>query len=66
MTHVGNCIRNAQVRSGISSKDMCDHCGVVRQQLHRWHKAEDMRLSKVYMFAEYFDMTLPEFLSMDK
>jgi hypothetical protein len=45
---------------------MCDHFGVVRQQLHRWHKAEDMRLSKVYMFAEYFDMTLPEFLSMDK
>jgi hypothetical protein len=63
-TNIGKCIRVAQEMRDISTSKMARDFGVVRQQVHRWRNAEDMRVHKAEEFANYFDMDRNAFLSL--
>lgn len=66
MYNVGQSIKRAQEIRQITNAAMADDFGVVRQQVHRWQTTTDMRLSKIESFANYFDMTVYDFISLGK
>ena len=64
MVDIGKCVRVAQEMRGISSKQMAADFKTTKQQVWRWRNAEDMKLSKIEELAEYFKMTLYQFLTV--
>jgi hypothetical protein len=62
LTNVGKCLINAQWKRQVTNKKMAEDFGVVRQQVEKWRKMEDMHLHKIERFAQYFDMSREEFL----
>lgn len=61
---VGKCIRVAQMKRSIRSDQIAKDFNVAKQQVYRWRNAEDMAVSKASMFAEYFNMSVGEFLQL--
>ena len=61
---VGKCIKIAQAKRDISVDQMARDMKVVKQQVYRWRQADDIKLRKVEELAEYFDMSLIEFLQL--
>ena len=64
MIDIGKCVRVAQEMRGVSSKQMAVDLKTTKQQVWRWRNAEDMKLSKIEELAEYFKMTLNQFLTV--
>ena len=64
MIDIGKCVRVAQEMRGVSSKQMAADFKTTKQQVWRWRNAEDMKLSKIEELAEYFKMTLNQFLTV--
>jgi len=64
MVNIGKCVRVAQEMRGVSSKQMAADFKTTKQQVWRWRNAEDMKLSKIEELAEYFKMTLNQFLTV--
>lgn len=62
--NIGRCVRVAQEVRGISSKKMAADFKTTKQQIWRWRNADDMKLSKIEELAEYFNMTLYQFLTV--
>lgn len=62
----GLCIRTAQEKRRISSLKMAEDFNVAKQQVHRWRYSEDMKLSKLKEFADYFGYSLFGFLKLGK
>ena len=62
--NAGLCIKRAQALRGISCQKMAEDYGIHRQQVTRWRVSEDMHLSKMQGFAEYFGMNFFEFLKL--
>ena len=60
----GKCIRKAQEVTGISNQKMAEDYGVSRQQVHRWRTNDTMNIKSAHQFAEYFDMTVIDFLKL--
>lgn len=64
MVDIGKCVRVAQEVRGISSKNMAADFKTTKQQVWRWRNAEDMKLSQIEKLAEYFKMSLDQFLAI--
>ena len=64
MVDIGKCVRVAQEVRGISSKNMAADFKTTKQQIWRWRNAEDMKLSQIEKLAEYFKMSLDQFLTI--
>jgi len=64
MVNIGKCVRVAQEMRGITSKKMAADFKTTKQQVWRWRNADDMKLSKIEELAEYFKMTLYQFLTV--
>ena len=62
--NIGRCVRVAQEVRGISSKKMAADFKTTKQQVWRWRNADDMKLSRIEILAEYFDMSLYQFLTI--
>jgi len=62
--NVGLCVKNAQKELNIPNERMARDFNVHHQQVSRWRVNSDMHLSKLQMFAEYFEMDLYEFLKL--
>lgn len=63
--NIGRCIRIAQVKKEMTGSDLAAIMNVSRQQVARWRKADDMKWSRVCLFASAFQMPVLEFLSLD-
>jgi len=63
-TNVGKCIRMAQEKRDVTTMKMAEDFNVHRQQVQRWRSSEDMRISRIERFAEYFGMNRNEFLEL--
>lgn len=61
---VGKCFRIAQVKKGVSNRQLMDDFEVHRQQVHRWRHARSMSTQKVEEFANYFGMNVFYFLKL--
>ena len=65
MVNIGTCVRVAQEVRGISSKKMAADLKTTKQQVWRWRNADDMKLSRIETLAEYFNMSLYHFLTIE-
>ena len=65
-TDIGKCIRVAQAIRDIKSSELAEGLGVVPQQVNRWRNASNIRFHQVQRIAQFFDMTLDEFVSLDR
>ena len=65
-TDAGHCVRIAQAKTQMSTKQLCEKMGVARQQMHRWQHSQNLKLHTVEQLAQVFGMELQEFCSLDK
>ena len=64
MSNVGECIRLAQAKTGVTSDEICKELGIQRQQLSRWRNASNNKVHTVERLAQMFTMTVDEFLML--
>lgn len=60
--NVGKSLRVAQALKDVKNIDLASKFGVKPQQVIRWRNSSDMSLHKVQELAQYFEMSLNEFL----
>jgi transcriptional regulator with XRE-family HTH domain len=60
----GKAIRAAQASSHTRISDIAKEIGVAPQQVSRWQKSEDIKLSRAVQIAGVFGMTLADFLDV--
>lgn len=65
-TDAGHCVRIAQAKTQMSTKQLCEKMGVARQQMHRWQHSKNLKLHTVEQLAQVFGMELQDFCSLDK
>lgn len=63
--HFGKCLKIAQAMRDVKNVDIAKEFGVKPQQVIRWRGMADMNMHKVQWFAQYFGMTVDEFMSLD-
>jgi tellurite resistance-related uncharacterized protein len=62
--NVGKSLRIAQELNEVSSRELAKDLTVSPQQVHRWRHMSDMKLSKIQIFCNYFDMEICKFLEL--
>lgn len=62
--NVGNSLRTAIKYSGMQPSKIARDLDISPQQLHRWTKNKDTKLSNIVMFIDYFKMDLNYFLNI--
>ena len=60
--NVGKSLRVAKALKDIRNIDLASKFGVKPQQVIQWRNSSDMSLHKVQELAQYFEMSLNEFL----
>ena len=60
----GKAIRAAQASSHTRISDIAKEIGVAPQQVSRWQKSEDIKLSRAVEIAAVFDLSLADFLDL--
>jgi len=63
--HFGKCLRLAQTKNSVSNVLMAKDFDVHHQQVMRWRKAKSVKLDLADRIAEYFGMSLCEFLALE-
>ena len=63
--HFGKCLRIAQTKKGVTNVGLAIHFNVHQQQVMRWRKSSSVKLVLADKIAEYFGMTLCDFLALD-
>lgn len=58
----GKAIRAAQANSHTRISDIAKEIGVAPQQVSRWQKSKDIKLSRAVEIAAVFDLSLADFL----
>jgi DNA-binding Xre family transcriptional regulator len=58
----GHTLKMYQVWKGVTAPDLAKRMGVASQQIYRWHKCEDAKLSVILKVCEELDVDLWEFL----
>ena len=58
----GHTLKMYQVWKGVNAPDLAKRMGVASQQIYRWHKCEDAKLSVILRVCEELDIDLWEFL----
>lgn len=61
--HVGNQIIKLQNTFGMPCIKLAESLNVAPQQLSRWRRAEDLKLSIVKQVADVFGLTIDEFVN---
>ncbi|WP_270314754.1 helix-turn-helix transcriptional regulator [Streptococcus infantarius] len=57
-------LRELRIEKGITHKQLSDDIGVPVRTISRWEKGEsDMLLKNAIKLAEYFEVTLDEFIN---
>jgi uncharacterized protein YjcR len=62
--NIGKSIRIAQAMNDVKNIDLAEKFDVKPQQVVRWRSNEDMSIHQVQTFADYFGMSLSEFVSL--
>jgi len=60
--NTGKAIKKFQTEQSISCNELSAMLGVVPQQLSRWRKSQDLKLSIVLSFCEIFKIKIDEFI----
>ena len=60
----GKAIRAAQAGSHTRISDIAKEIGVAPQQVSRWQKSEDIKLSRAVEIAAVFNLSLVDFLAL--
>lgn len=63
--NIGKSLRIAQAMKDVKNIDLADKFGVKPQQVIRWRNSEDMPIHRVQDFANYFEMSLFEFIGLN-
>lgn len=64
-THFGRCLKIAQTIRDVKNVELAKELGVKPQQINRLRKTEDINMHRVEWFADYFGMSVPEFMGLD-
>lgn len=64
--HAGKTIMRFQKEKGISGGDLSNQLGIAPQQLSRWRKSEDLKLSTIIRLCEVMGVDLDEFINASK
>lgn len=59
---IGKSLRVAQLVYGKTNKKLAEDLNIPVQMIHRWRYAKDMKLSRAKQLADYFGMTIDEFI----
>lgn len=59
--NIGEKIRKAQDRQGVSSVELASRIGVRPQQLYRWRYSEDIRASRLIQICKALDVDIRDF-----
>lgn len=62
--NIGKSIRIAQAINDVKNTDLAEKFGVRPQQVVRWRNNEDMPIHQVQDFANYFGMSLFDFVGL--
>jgi len=62
-THLGNKLKAAQARKGLTGVELSKRLGVTPQQLSRWRNSEDLGLNVVLRMCDALEITVSEFLN---
>ena len=60
----GKCLKEALKLRGITATQMARDFGIYRQHVDRWKNADDIRISKAQVFADYLNMHVLDFLKL--
>ena len=64
--NVGKSLRIAQELNEVSSRQLAKDLTISPQQIVRWRHMSDMKLSKIQIFCNYFDMEICKFLELGR
>lgn len=62
--NIGKSLRIAQELNEVNSRQLAKDLAVSPQQVHRWRNMSDMKISKIQIFCNYFDMEICKFLEL--
>ena len=62
--NVGKSLRIAQAMKDVKNIEMAARFNVKPQQVIRWRNTEDMSIHRVQEFADYFEMSLSDFIGL--
>lgn len=61
---VGKSMRVGLAAADKSMSSLAVYIGATRQQVHYWSKKQDLKVSTVASMADYFGLTVDEFLKL--
>jgi DNA-binding Xre family transcriptional regulator len=64
--HIGKQIRSVQADNSMKCMDLAERLGVAPQQLSRWRRAEDLKLSIVKQVADVFGLSVDDLINYGK
>jgi len=62
--NIGSSLRVAQAKAQVNSSDLARIFKVHPQQIMRWRNGRDMKISLAIRFADHFNITLTEFITL--
>lgn len=62
--NIGKSLKIAQAMKDVKNIDLAEKFNVKPQQVIRWRSTEDMAIHRVQDFANYFEMSLGEFVGL--
>lgn len=66
LVHAGKCLRMAQANAQITNVKLAADIGHIPQDIVKWRARKDMKLSRAVMLAEYFGLTMDEFVAFGR
>ena len=62
--NIGRSLKIAQAMKDVKNIDLAEKFNVKPQQVIRWKNTQDMNIHRVQDFADYFGMTLFDFIGL--
>jgi len=63
VTHLGDKLKAAQARKGLSGVELAKSLGTTPQQISRWRNSRDLELNLVLRICDSMQITINEFLA---
>ena len=61
--HLGDKLKTAQARKGLSGVELAKRLGTTPQQMSRWRNSRDLSLNLVLRICDSMEITISEFLA---
>ena len=61
---IGRSLRAAQARDRVTGAELAQSFDTVPQQVQRWRQAKDLKVGLTMRLADYFGLTLGEFIGL--